>query len=506
MPSLTYEKNAFVISGCTPQPISYWTPCGNRAFKTQTLKAAYAYREFSDGYARRAFSKILNGSTPFDVAALKDFPFLDRHQVQGILWAMTRKRSYLAHAAGAGKTVQAILAAYLTKEEGKTIFIVPPSLTVNWRREIEKFSQYFDPFYFPTISIVPTSSHRDRVNWEADFIICPDSMLSVDWVYENLKHLKRKFLGVDEASRFKEAMTKRSQALYSLVRDCARVVFLDGSPMPNRPMELWAPAFMLDPEAIDCKDSVEFGMRYCGATLNQFGGWEFKHSSNEAELREKLQARLMHVVLESELRHPERRRSLLFLPLDLRSPQQKAWERRHLGTLRLSEIDEEASQGDIAKYRAEIGVRKAPEVARHVKERLNERSESILLFAWHREVCEILAERLREFSPAIIYGGTGSREREKAMSDFQAGKTRLLILNIASAGRGHNLQKADRVIFAEYSWSDELNRQCEKRASRKGRDAEMPVRCEYLVSPGSIDEIVLQSIFTKESRVKRILG
>jgi SNF2 family DNA or RNA helicase len=72
-------------------------------------------------------------------------------------------------------------------------------------------------------------------------------------------------------------------------------------------------------------------------------------------------------------------------------------------------------------------------------------------------------------------------------------------------GRGHNLQRADRVIFGEFSWTDELNKQAEKRASRRGNERAF-VRCEYVVAPGSIDEKVVQALFTKEKRVREIIG
>ncbi len=105
----------------------------------------------------------------------------------------------------------------------------------------------------------------------------------------------------------------------------------------------------------------------------------------------------------------------------------------------------------------------------------------------------------------MVIGGTSATEREKIFANFQAGTRKLIIGNIQAMGRGHNLQRADRVIFGEFSWTDELNKQCEKRASRRGSEKDF-VRCEYIVCPGSIDEKVLSSVFTKEKRVKRVIG
>lgn len=91
-------------------------------------------------------------------------------------------------------------------------------------------------------------------------------------------------------------------------------------------------------------------------------------------------------------------------------------------------------------------------------------------------------------------------------SDLQKGNCRLIIGNIAAMGRGHNLQRADRIVFGEFSWTDELNKQCEKRASRRGRDQAAFVRCEYIVAPNSMDEAILGSVFSKARNVKRVIG
>jgi hypothetical protein len=67
------------------------------------------------------------------------------------------------------------------------------------------------------------------------------------------------------------------------------------------------------------------------------------------------------------------------------------------------------------------------------------------------------------------------------------------------------LQAADRVIFGEFSWTDETNKQAEKRASRRGSTKSV-VRCDYIVAPGTLDEPVLTSVFRKAANVKRVIG
>lgn len=487
-----------------------WTDIGNDSYTTQDLGAVLKYREWGDAKTTKILKKRFQAF--YGLSPTIEFPQgLDDHQVQGLHWILTRKRSYLAHAPGAGKTAQAILAACYTEGRGQALFIVPPSLTKNWEREIVKFAEW--GARWPDIGIVRGAGREIETHWGADFLICPDSLLTKPRVVENLRRQHFKFIAVDEASRFKTATAQRSLAFYGgtdsenrsftpLYRKARHVVFLDGSPMPNRPMELWAPTYALDPESIDGMGMDAFGHRYCGARPNERGQWEFLFSSNEEELRARLQKTFMHVVSENELDHPERRRAMLFLSHDPRTREHREWERRNLGDFQFAE---ESSRGEIARFRRELGIRKVPYVAQYVRERLDEKGESLLVFAWHRDVVDDLTTELGKYGPRVVMGGTPEKAREAARKDFQSGKTRLLIANIGTMGRGHNLQKADRVVFAEWSWTDELNKQCEKRASRKGSDKDF-VRCDYLVAPNSMDEKQLQAVFAKERRVKKVIG
>lgn len=486
----------------------------SRGYVTTDLKAAVRFRRVADIAAEKVFTRTLVKHYPLPSRRLPSF--LDPHQRAGVEWILTRSRSYLAHAPGAGKTAQAIVAAHYSEGEGQTLFIVPPSLTANWARETARFVGLVDRDGWPSIAVVPESKHQEFMGWGADFIICPDSMLTKPWVLERLIAMPKKLVAVDEASRFKEATALRTVALFGgkkgalrspgLIQTARHAVLLDGSPMPNRPMELWAPTYAMAPETIDFMGEQDFGFKYCGAKINEWGHWEFRHASNEDELKARLQKSFMHVVPESALNHPERRRTMLFMSEDPRTREFREWERRWLSSVRLDTLTEDKSQGELASRRRELGERKIPWIARYVSERLESKDESILLFAWHREVCEGLYRALKAHRPALVMGGTKAADRELWFEQFQKGNCRLIIGNIAAMGRGHNLQRADRIVFGEFSWTDELNKQCEKRASRRGRDQAAFVRCEYIVAPNSMDEAILGSVFSKARNVKRVIG
>lgn len=513
--TLKFSNGKFLMA--LPYPPENWKETEQSGvYATTDLRAAAALRQYADEKTKKIFDRIFQKRYLLPILPPSvSIDWLDPHQWVGVQWILTRSRSYLWHAPGAGKTAQAITAAFLSKRPGQIVIVCPADLTQNWAHEIKKFVRLLYPKRTSPeeIAIVPTTAKRGLVDWTADWLIVPDSMLSAPWVWRGLRKRTIRFLAVDEASRFKETTSLRSIILYGgthqgqkypgLYRYVRHVVFLDGSPMPNgRPMELWAPTYALCPEAIDCLQQQEFGFRYCGAKLNERGVWEFLHSSREEELRQKLTKDFMHVVREDELSHPERRRSLLFITEDVRSPEQKSWERRHLGSLDIDELDENASQGELAQYRKEIGLAKVPWAAGYIARRLQE-GEQILVFAWHREVCQELAQRLKKFNPGLIIGGTPMSERLTYFEEFQKGKRPLLVGN--SFQRGQNLQAGDRAIIVEPSWSDETNKQCEKRISRRGND-KLFTRCEYIVAPDSFDERLIRSLFSKERRTKRLGG
>lgn len=512
MPTLIFNDGHFTLIGVNG-PIAI----------NLDFKGALKYLHCADKRARQILERAFVKHYPLpDISYPEE---LDPHQLEGVKWVLTRSRSYLAHAPGAGKTCEAIMASLFCEprldccNDGTILFIVPPSLVENWRREIFYWysKKNYGYLFMDNISAIQETAKYKVVNWEAQFLIVPDSMLTKSWVLSGLSKIKKRFIAVDEASRFKEATSQRTIALFGgrlkngqrtpgIIHEVKHVVLLDGSPMPNRPMELWAPTFAMSPESIDFMSQEEFGFKYCGATQNDYGQWEFKHSSNEKILKEKLTNSFMHVVTEEELSHPERKRSILYMSEDVRSPKHKAWEKENLNKIDFASLTEDKSKGVLATYRKELGLAKVDWVAKYVLDRLKNTKESMLLFAWHREVLFELERLLEKHNPILVLGGTNNEYREKGFKLFQEGKRRIILGNIQAMGRGHNLQKADRILFAEWGWSDETNLQCEKRAARKGRDKNCPVRIEYIVAPNSMDEIVLRSVFRKAEITKKIIG
>jgi SNF2 family DNA or RNA helicase len=124
----------------------------------------------------------------------------------------------------------------------------------------------------------------------------------------------------------------------------------------------------------------------------------------------------------------------------------------------------------------------------------------MLVFAHHHSVLRRIAFDLRDVEPGVrlIDGETPEERRTEAIRDFQNRAMRLLVLGIGTAREGITLTAANRVLFAEASWTPAHNDQAVHRAARIGQTR--PVVAEYLSVADTLDEAVMRTC-TRKTRL-----
>jgi SNF2 family DNA or RNA helicase len=160
---------------------------------------------------------------------------------------------------------------------------------------------------------------------------------------------------------------------------------------------------------------------------------------------------------------------------------------------------------EMATVRRDLGIAKLSVVTPWVTDFL-EGGEKLLVFAYHSVVVKALAERLDNWRPAVIWGGTPMHRRQPQVDMFQNDEgCRVFIGNIAAAGVGFTLTRAADVAFAEGDWVPSMIEQCEDRACRIGQTAEK-ITSYFLVANGSLDARIAQAAKAKEDNINLAMG
>lgn len=520
---LIFENRKFILlnvsQDVSPTHKSWVRNHANNSYQTKDIDAAAQFRMNADDKTEKIFKKYLSKAYTLPFASggaicPKHLSLFDYQKNQGIPHVLSGNRKYLAHDPGLGKSAQAICA--VNSKPGKTLIICPAFLKLTWAREITKWS-IVD---FPEIQIVPESNQRLLMNWNCDFIIVSDSMLAKPWVFEKLFKAQFKFIFVDEAHRYKNPLASRTAALFGgqvvskinpfkspgLIFSAEHVCLLSGTPVVASAIDLWPIIFGMLPGLINFMTYNEFGYTFCYTNdVGAKGEIKFKGARNTEQLRSLIMPNFMQrIKKEMVLKDlPDKIRSYVYISGAGYTGEQFSLE----GFAEM--IENNGGElpdglGMFAKLRHDIGVYKIDFAAAYITNLLNENlAESIIVFAYHRDVVEALEKRLAPYNPSVINGGVTLEARTRIEDNFQNGINRLIIGNIDAMNLGLTLTEATRIVFVEYSWTPAANEQAEDRAHRIGqKDA---VYIEYLVLTESLDEMVIDVLHQKKEAINRLI-
>jgi SWI/SNF-related matrix-associated actin-dependent regulator 1 of chromatin subfamily A len=271
-------------------------------------------------------------------APLRPFDF----QENAVAHALTRSRSYLALDPGLGKTICAAL-LHLKLERQSMVYVCPPFLMGNVSDEFKKWC--------PNIKI----SRMDGGEYDAlaDLVLVADSILARPENVKAVKALGAKsyVLIVDEAHRFKALKAKRTKALFFCSLAFHKVVFMSGTPMPNRPIELWPVLRYAAHDIIHQRNYVGYGIKYCAGWKSNWG-WDFSGASNFKELAANLKKDFMLRIRKSEVLKelPPKTEGLVFF--DAKTPPRLSqMESKFLSDLVPSKIADVIGNEHLSTYR-----------------------------------------------------------------------------------------------------------------------------------------------------------
>lgn len=494
-----------------------------KTWYTRSLGVAYRLREFADESAKNRIKRALiryepwSGPLPYP-KELTPYPY---QKNPAATFALSRSKSYLGLAPRLGKTI--VSALVINALQTPAIFITPPFLTRNIEAEFKRwlvnspriirYDTKEAPLSEPEILIIADSLiHRDEVRREIFEFAESVTRLGIEPV-----------LFVDEAHRYKTFKAARTRSLLGyqrtkgLIGAFPRQVYLSGTPMLNRPMELYPITSKVAPEAIDFMSETEYGMKFCDGKLmdevcsrchgahgkycyyckgqGKFEhGYDFSGASNLAELQKRLYGKFM-LRMKTVKGLPKRIEEMVIIGEN--TPRLIKMETKILAHYSPEDLVAGTVDSDhVATYRRELGLLKIKPAVDFLRSLLEDTDESIIVFAFHREVVAEIAEKLGKYEPLVIRGGISNEDRRYAEKEFQTNpKRRIIVANYIAAGLGLTLSKANRVVSVEYSWVPTENDQAGDRGRVVGGE---DLYHQYLVFENSLDRKVIEVNFRKK--------
>lgn len=445
------------------------------------------------------------------------------YQIAGIEYLIAHKKALLADDQGLGKTIQ--VAGLINEVQPERILIIcPASLKHNWEYELNTWCDV--PSNCPyNIEIVDGGKHK-FVNHKNKFVRIVN--------YELCHKLQDKIgddydlVVLDEVHYLKNCTAKRTQAILGgdgIARRSERVVAISGTPVENRPIELWPMVASIFRKywPIDLMSYRDYGEFFCAAYDEQVRVYDRKRggvryvkefnvrgSSNLDTLNGLLRERFMLRRLKRDVlpQLPSKQYSVIDIAMS-------QTEKRQIGGL-IRQEDEYAENvlrsietgqrlppmEDMASVRQELGLMKIPFATDFAKQILDS-GESVILFVYHTAVAEALAENLKDYGVSMIIGKTPSKKRQQNVTEFQSGKNKVFVGNLIAAGTGLTLTKAHNVVFVESSWVPGQNEQAVDRAHRISQDKK--VHAYFLTWYGSMDAQILRTSINKQKNINRIM-
>lgn len=404
------------------------------------------------------------------------------HQIEGATQLVSCEGGLCAFQMGLGKTATAITAAesYARREgqpEAARLIIAPGFTRDVWKRELLALGAITDEREFCAVEtrnpMHPSFRPKEAKWWFVHFDVVGD------WASRLVTNARGKPIVaiVDEAHWIKNSKTKRAAGTLAAAGVAQCRILLTGTPMANRPAELWSLLTLVDGTRA-WGSPVEFRQRYCGAYFD--GHWvDGAFPTNTEELQQRLSARYMRrEVGDVGLELPELSREVLEVDMSDADRVEHMQVAHDLGGIRglLEAFDRGAFGSEVLRalhrLRQLTSQVKFATTKQHVASCI-EQGEPVVVFCWERRMAHKLAAVLEDVNgePAafVVTGDHDQRERDDMVRRFQAGERMAVIATFGALKEGVTLHRARMVVLHDLSWVPADVLQAEARIHRIGQ-------------------------------------
>jgi SWI/SNF-related matrix-associated actin-dependent regulator 1 of chromatin subfamily A len=432
-----------------------------------------------------------------DYTKYSNRPPLD-HQKEAIQKLVENKKFILADDMGLGKTTSTIIAGLETGAK-KILIICPATLKINWKREIENYSDR--PIFI---------SEGKQFSTEDDFVI-----VNYD-IMKNFHDPKKKddslilmskfdLIIIDEAHYIKNAQAQRTKLINDITKSVDRLWLLTGTPMTSRPIDYFNLLSLVDSPV--SKNWMAYVIRYCAGFQFKVGPrkiWNVQGASNLEELRDRTAGLTLRRLKENVLDLPDK----IITPVYLRL-KSKVYEEVMGDYYNWYDKNPEESKSltvqftKLTKVRQIIADEKISQTI-EIAENIIEQDKKVIIFCNFTDSLNKITEHFGK-AAVKLDGSMSKHERQFSVDQFQENdKIKVFVGNIKAAGVGITLTSAEAVIFNDLSFLPSDHAQAEDRAYRYGQKNNVLVY--YPIFENTIEGIIYDILHNKKQVIATVMG
>jgi SWI/SNF-related matrix-associated actin-dependent regulator 1 of chromatin subfamily A len=420
------------------------------------------------------------------------------HQKEAIQKLVENKKFILADDMGLGKTTSTIIAA-LEAGSKKVLIICPATLKINWKREIENYSD-------KSVYI----AEGKNFSTDSDFVI-----INYD-IIKNFHDPKKKddsqvllsnfdLVIIDEAHYIKNAQAQRTKLINDIVKNVDRLWLLTGTPMTSRPIDYFNLLSLVDSPV--AKNWMAYVIRYCEGYQFKVGPrkvWNVMGASNLEELRDRTVGLTLRRLKENVLDLPDKIITPVYLRL--KSNQYEAVMGEYYDWYDKNPDESKSLTvqfSKLTKVRQIIADEKIAQTI-EIAENIIEQDKKVIIFCNFTDSLNKITEHFGK--TAVKLDGSMSKvERQFSVDQFQENpKVKVFVGNIKAAGVGITLTAAEAVVMNDLSFLPSDHAQAEDRAYRYGQKNNVLVY--YPIFENTIEGIIYDILNNKKLVISTVMG
>jgi len=420
------------------------------------------------------------------------------HQKEAIQKLVENKKFILSDDMGLGKTTSAIIAS-LESGSKKVLIICPATLKINWKREIENYSD-------KSVYI----AEGKNFSTDFDFVI-----INYD-IIKNFHDPKKKddsqvllanfdLVIIDEAHYIKNAQAQRTKLINDIVKNVDRLWLLTGTPMTSRPIDYFNLLSLVDSPV--AKNWLAYVIRYCEGYQFKAGPrkvWNVMGASNLEELRDRTEGLTLRRLKENVLDLPDKIITPIYLKLKSKQYEEVMGEYYDWYDKNPDESKSLTVQfSKLTKVRQIIADEKITRTI-EIAENIIEQDKKVIIFCNFTDSLEKITNHFGKIA-VKLNGSMSKTEKQYSVDQFQENnKIKVFVGNIKASSVGITLTSAEAVIFNDISFLPSDMAQAEDRAYRYGQKSNVLVY--YPIFQNTIEDIIYDIVNNKKKVIATVMG